>query len=109
MASYTATTKYLLRKITGGSNRAEIDDGIAALADDIDARMAGYSEGTLSARDGITATAGKMYRTTDTGQVFMGTGSAWIEIGVKPWEPGDLKHSWLTTAPAGWLLCDGAA
>ena len=104
MASYTTTAKYLLRRLTGGSNVQEIDDGIAALADDIDARMAGYAEGTLSARSAVTATAGKLYRTTDTGQVFMGTGSSWIEVGVSPWVPGDLKATWLTSAPSGWLV-----
>jgi microcystin-dependent protein len=103
------TTKYGLPKLDGSSNVQDVDEGIGALADAVDANMAGYAEGTLSARAGVVATAGKMYRTTDTGQVFMGTGSTWVEIGVAPWDPGDLKASWRAVTPAGWLQCDGSA
>jgi microcystin-dependent protein len=102
------TTKYGLPKLDGSSNVQDVDEGIGALADAVDANMAGYAEGTLSARAGVVATAGKMYRTTDTGQVFMGTGSTWVEIGVSPWYPGDLKMSWWATLPPGWLQCDGS-
>lgn len=108
MATYTTTTKWLLRKITGSSDRSEIDDGIGALADDIDSRMAGYAEGTLAAIPGA-GKAGRFYRTTDTTQLFVDTGAAWLEVGISPWAPGDLKVSWLTAAPAGWLVCDGSA
>jgi hypothetical protein len=95
------TAKYGLPKLDGSSNVQDVDEGIGALADAVDANMAGYAEGTLSARAGVVATAGKMYRTTDTGQVFMGTGSTWVEIGVAPWEPGDLKASWRAVTPSG--------
>lgn len=105
----TASTKYAIPRIDGSSNVSDVDDGIRAAVDAVDSNMAGYAEGTLAARAGITATAGKLYRTTDTGQLFLGTGSTWIEIGVSPWQPGDLKASWITTAPTGWLLCDGSA
>jgi microcystin-dependent protein len=101
------TTKYGLPKLDGSSNVQDVDEGIGALADAVDANMAGYAEGTLSARAGVVATAGKMYRTTDTGQVFMGTGSTWVEIGVSPWQPGDLKATWLATVAPGWLPCNG--
>lgn len=103
----TPSTKYGLHRVDGSTNVSDVDEAINQLADDVDATMAGYAQGTLTARAGVTATAGKLYRTTDTGQLFMGTGSAWIEIGVSPWVPGDLKWSWLTTDHAGWLLCDG--
>jgi microcystin-dependent protein len=105
----TPTTNYALPKIDGSSDVSDVDQGIGDLADAVDANMAGRSAGTLAARAGVTPTDGKFYRATDTGQVFMGTGSTWIEIGVSPWEPGDLKSTWLTVAPTGWLLCDGAA
>jgi hypothetical protein len=72
----TPSTKYGIPRIDGSSNVSDVDQGIRDAVDAVDARMAGYAEGTLSARAGITATAGKLYRTTDTGQVFMGTGSA---------------------------------
>jgi hypothetical protein len=95
------TTKYGLPKLDGSSNVQDVDEGIGALADAVDANMAGYAEGTLSARAGVVATAGKMYRTTDTGQVFMGTGSTWVEIGVSPWDPGDLKCRGARHCPPG--------
>jgi hypothetical protein len=48
MATYTTTTKYALRALTGSSLVSEIDIGFASLAADIDAAMAGYVEGTLA-------------------------------------------------------------
>lgn len=105
----TPTTKYGIHRVDGSTAVLDVDAAINQVADDVDANMAGYAEGTLSARSGVTATAGKLYRTTDTGQVFMGTGAGWIELGVSPWTPGDLKSSWLTADHAGWLLCDGRA
>jgi hypothetical protein len=94
------TTKYGLPKLDGSSNVQDVDEGIGALADAVDANMAGYAEGTLSARAGVVATAGKMYRTTDTGQVFMGTGSTWVEIGVSAVAAG---------GPEGDMAPDGGA
>lgn len=105
----TASTKYGIHRVDGSSNVSDVDDAIRQAVDDVDANMAGYAEGTISAIAGVTPTAGKFYRTTDSGQVYMGTGSAWIEIGVSPWSPGDLRLSWVTFAPPGWLICDGAA
>jgi microcystin-dependent protein len=103
----TPSTKYGIHRIDGSTNVSDIDAALNQAVDDVDATMAGYAEGTLSARSGVAATAGKLYRTTDTGQVFMGTGSAWIEIGVTPWYVGDLKWSWGTVDHGAWLLCDG--
>jgi hypothetical protein len=103
----TPSTNYGIHRVDGSTNVSDVDAAINQAVDDVDARMAGYAEGTLSARSGVAATAGKFYRTTDTGQVFMGTGAGWVEIGVSPWTPGDLKWSWLTADHAGWLLCDG--
>jgi len=108
-ATYTTpTTNYALPKIDGSSDISDVDQGIGDLADAVDSKMTGRASGTLAARP-ATAPDGQLYRTTDTGQVFMSTGSTWIEIGVSPWVPGDLKMSWNTAAPTGWLMCDGAA
>lgn len=109
MATYdTPTTKYTLPRLDGSSDISDVDEGIAALADAVDANMAGYAEGTLASLPAV-GRSGRFYRTTDTGQVFLDTGAAWIEIGVAPWVPGDLKATWLTAAPSGWLICDGSA
>lgn len=109
MATYDPpTTNYSLPKLDGSSDISDVDDGIGALADAVDAVMAGRGSGTLAGRP-VTAPDGFLYRTTDTGQVFLSTGAAWLELGVSPWNPGDLKFTWATAAPAGWLMCDGAA
>lgn len=108
MATYTNTTKWLLRKLSGSSNVSEIDDGIGLLADDVDSKMVGQQSGLLSALPSA-GKLGRIYLATDVDRLYWDTGSAWLEIGVTPWRVGDLKATWLTTAPAGWLLCDGTA
>jgi hypothetical protein len=90
--TYTTTAKYLLRKLTGGSLASDIDEGFASLGDDIDARMAGYSQGTLASRPGA-AVAGKLYRATDTGELFIDTGSVWQPAG---WTTASLLNSWVS-------------
>jgi hypothetical protein len=62
----TPSTRYGIHRIDGSTNVSDIDAALNQSVDDIDARMAGYAEGTLSARSGVAATAGKLYRTTDT-------------------------------------------
>jgi microcystin-dependent protein len=105
----TPSTNYSIHRVDGSTTVSDVDAAINQAVDDVDAKMVGRASGTLAARAGETPTDGKLYRTTDTGQVFMGTGAGWIEIGVSPWSPGDLKASWLTADHAGWLLCDGRA
>jgi hypothetical protein len=83
MATYTTTTKYALRALTGSSLVSEIDIGFASLAADIDAAMAGYVEGTLGSRP-AAGKSGRLYRTTDTGQMFIDTGTAWVEMQFTP-------------------------
>jgi hypothetical protein len=79
----TPTTKY------GFITEADADALVGApgrlrtLVSAMDAAMAGYAQGTLASLPGA-AVAGKLYRTTDTGQVFIDTGSAWIELVVDP-------------------------
>lgn len=69
--------------------------------------------GTLGTRPAAsTYKAGRMYFATDTSQVFTSTGSAWIEllanVSGSTAQAGDIKGTGRTTAPTGWLLCDGA-
>lgn len=88
--TYTTTTKYLLRKLTGGSIASDIDEGFESLAEDIDGRIAGYSQGTFAARPGA-GVAGKFYRATDTGELFSDTGSEWLP---NAWALGSLNSPW---------------
>lgn len=77
--AFTTTAKYALRWLTGASAANDIDAGFQALAEDVDSKMAGYAQGTLAARPAAAVT-GRLYRTTDTGQVFIDTGTIWIEL-----------------------------
>jgi hypothetical protein len=84
LPTYTNTAKYLLRKLTGSNLISDVDAGIAALADDIDSKFAGYSSGPLASRPvstgGTPGITGRRYRATDTGQEFIDTGTSWMEI-----------------------------
>jgi hypothetical protein len=79
MATFTTTAKYALRWLTGGNLISDVDAGFQALAEDIDASMAGQASGTVGAMP-AAGKAGRIYRATDTGEVFLDTGSAWILI-----------------------------
>lgn len=84
MTDFIPTAKHALRILTGGNFINEIDAGFQALAEDVDATMASFAEGTLALRPDSTAPspgiAGRFYRATDTGQVFIDTGMSWIEV-----------------------------
>lgn len=71
-----------------------------------------YMTGTLAGLPAASSVpAGVSYYATDSGIVLfaVGTGSAasqWIQAA---FNPGDLKTSAITSAPPGWLTCDGSA
>jgi microcystin-dependent protein len=111
---FTTTAKYLLRKMTGASLARDIDDGFAALADDIDGKMVGISEGPIGSRPtstpGTPGILGRLYRATDEGgKLYFDFGTGWTEMGFasSAHEPGDLKATARAVVPSGWLLCDG--
>jgi hypothetical protein len=52
---------------------------LRTLAAAIDSNMAGYAEGTIAAIP-AAGKSGRLYRATDTGQLFIDTGSAWVEF-----------------------------
>lgn len=83
MATYGNTTKYLLRKLLGSNTINDIDAGFAALADDVDANMSGYAEGTFAGKPAAGKT-GRIYRCTDTGQWLADTGAAWVDLNAAP-------------------------
>lgn len=58
------------------------------------------------------ALAGRLWLSTDTGQVALDTGAAWIEIArtvVAATPPGVIMWSAGVTAPTGWLIANGAS
>lgn len=81
---YATTARYGLRKLLGTSSVRDIDEGIGFLADDVDSKFAGYSEGPLGSRPPSSPSqlgiAGRLYRATDTEQVFLDTGTLWVQI-----------------------------
>lgn len=80
----TPTSRYALKRLLGTTVIKEIDDAQRAFADDLDAKMVGYSEGLAANRPtstvGTPGVAGRHYRATDTGQIFIDTGTGWAEV-----------------------------
>lgn len=79
-----ATLKYGIPEIDPNH---ELNDGpvdINASLAAIDNTFAGFSAGLLAARPvstgGSPGVAGRLYRATDTGQVFQDTGTGWVQI-----------------------------
>lgn len=86
MPTYTTTTKYSLRCLTGSNVVSDIDAGLQALGDDIDGKMATYSQGLLSARPtsttGTPGIVGRAYYATDIGLEFHDYGTGWAPVGL---------------------------
>jgi len=78
MASYGTTVSNALRYLLGSSKVSEIDDGLKALAEDVDTKMLGGAVGLHSARP-AAAYANRIYFETDTPGLFHDTASAWEE------------------------------
>lgn len=78
-ASYTTTTRNALRKITGGSKVSDLDEGIGALADDVDTKMASYSQDTFAKRP-AAGQPNRIFKATDTGALYHDTGAAWEHL-----------------------------
>ncbi len=84
MATFTTTTKWALRWLTGSNAVSDIDAGFQALAEDIDPKLTPFDQGALASRPdstpGSPGVAGRFYRATDTNQVFQDTGTDWNEF-----------------------------
>lgn len=86
---FTTTVRYALRKMTGATDANTIDDGFAALADDVDAKLTPYDTGTLASRPtstlGSPGKAGRTYRSTDkAGVVDLDHGTGWVPLAPGP-------------------------
>lgn len=98
MASYNTSGRYGLRALTGGSLVEEIDDGFAALRNDLDAIIATAYTGPLGSRPPVSVgTPGKLgrfyYNTTDAGLDFDAS-NAWLRLNPKDQAAG--TASWRT-------------
>lgn len=91
--AFTTTTKWALRRLTGGSLVSDVDAGFTALADDVDAKLTPYSAGLLASRPvstpGSPGIAGRVYYVTEFGLEFRDTGTGWALIGKMIGEPFD--------------------
>lgn len=85
MATYTTTAKWLLRKLTGANFVSDIDAGFDALAEDLDPKLTPYDAGALGSRptstSGSPGKAGRTYRDTSTGVVYLDIGTGWVPVG----------------------------
>lgn len=95
---FGTTSRYGLRKLLGTSNISDVDAGFAALADDIDGKLTGYSEGTHAGRP-AAGTRGRLYYETDTGLVFFDNGAAWSTV--------ILAGAWTSLSLAGGVSSPG--
>lgn len=108
------TTRMGLVASSGGDQINTIDDAEQTLVQLIDQLTVFFKIGTLALRPpaGID---GRLYRATDTSQIFYDNGTDWIELQTvaaaqaSQFQTGDLKIAAYTTPNTGWLLCDGSA
>jgi hypothetical protein len=77
---YTTTPRYALRALLGSSNISDIDTGILAGLTDVENAFSGYKSGTHATRLAATALDGLLWRETDTGLVYVGTGTGWVAV-----------------------------
>lgn len=82
-ATYTTTARNALRKITGTSKVSDLDEGIGALADDVDTKMASFVLDTLAKRP-AAGQPNRFFLATDTGWLFRDTGSIWAAVSGSP-------------------------
>jgi len=84
MATFTTTAKHALRWLTGANLVSDIDLGFQALAEDVDGKMAIVDSGSVgslpTSSPGTPGKLGRLYRATDTGQLFFDYGTGWIDI-----------------------------
>jgi hypothetical protein len=77
---YTNTPRYSLRSLLGSSNLSDIDAGFLAALTDVENKFTGYTSGTHAARLAASNIDGLLWRETDTGLVYVGTGTTWLAV-----------------------------
>lgn len=77
--TFGTTARNALRFLKGTSLVSDVDEGFEALANDVDSKMASYSQGTLGARP-PAGQANRFYKATDTGVIFHDTGTLWEPV-----------------------------
>lgn len=89
-----------------GSDSADVPRDVRALAQAVDS-AAFFSQGMLAARP-PAGVQGRFYRAQDTGALYLDTGAAWVQVGQSQWWAGAIAVTATSSAPTGWLLCNGS-
>jgi microcystin-dependent protein len=111
----TPTPKHAIPTLAGSDLVRDIDTNVNSALTAIDSKMVAISEGPIGSRPtstpGSPGVLGRQYRATDQGgKLYFDFGTGWTEMGFagSAHEPGDLKATARSSAPAGWLMCDGS-
>jgi hypothetical protein len=92
VATFAETVSNKLRYLLGTNKPSTIAEGFLALAEDVDTKMASYSQGTLAGRP-AAGQSNRFYRATDTGELFHDTGAAWERLtGLEALTPQSVSH-----------------
>lgn len=106
------TSRLGLKKPKGSDQISTLSVGPHDIRDSFDVLddAAIYGESVAASRP-AAGLKGRLWRSTDTGQVHLDTGSVWVEIArtdVASTPPGVMMAYGGATAPTGWLSCDGS-
>lgn len=105
MPFYNTARKWALRALTGASLVNEVDDGLAALADDVAPLLTPFVQGAGASMPlPSAATAGRIYRAADWGVEYRDTGTEFAVIGG---HTGAIVETIRTTAIHGYLMMNG--
>ena len=106
------TTDRLDLPVPVDEDAADVPHDLVALANRLDAIAAIYDQGTLAARP-AAGIRGRLYFETDTGQVSLDNGSAWVTLPTAADQRfvsiGDLKFSARKIEHEGWIIANGRA
>jgi hypothetical protein len=108
---YNTGARYGVRALLGTSNISDIDVGMQAMRDDVENKFSGYASGTHAARLAATNIDGLLWRETDTGLVYVGTGTTWTAFATTNIARGQIVagagNLRTTTKSASYTAADG--